>query len=153
MPKAELKTKTNPNGHHPVAVWVRFGFQLGSLEKKCSGLRGEPCRLHSVQPICPISHLWLISSFRIHPIKCMNQSSEMTMSKYCLKGYNTYMIEIAVKRIKSKSRWSFVEITSYLVGTVSSCPSWSTKGIHCFDMHKRPATVWKKPCSTWWNKS
>ena len=43
MPKAELKTKTNPNGHHPVAVWVRFGFQLGSLEKKCSGLRGKPC--------------------------------------------------------------------------------------------------------------
>ena len=33
----------NPNGHHPVAVWVRFGFQLGSLEKKCSGLRGKPC--------------------------------------------------------------------------------------------------------------
>ena len=43
LPKAELKTKTNPNGHHPVAVWVRFGFQLGSLEKKCSGLRGKPC--------------------------------------------------------------------------------------------------------------
>ena len=43
MPKAELKTKTNPNGHHPVAVWVRFGFQLGSLEKKCSSLRGKPC--------------------------------------------------------------------------------------------------------------
>ena len=33
LPKAELKTKTNPNGHHSVAVWVRFGFQLGSLEK------------------------------------------------------------------------------------------------------------------------
>ena len=33
LPKAELKTKTNPNGHHPVAVWVRFGFQLDSLEK------------------------------------------------------------------------------------------------------------------------
>ena len=47
MPKAELKTKTNPNGHHPVAVWVRFGFQLGSLEKKCSGLRGKPCTLPS----------------------------------------------------------------------------------------------------------
>ena len=28
-----MKTKTNPNGHHPVAVWVRFGFQLDSLEK------------------------------------------------------------------------------------------------------------------------
>ena len=26
-----------------MAVWVRFGFQLGSLEKKCSGLRGKPC--------------------------------------------------------------------------------------------------------------
>ena len=25
----ELKTKTNPNGHKEVAVWVRFGFQLG----------------------------------------------------------------------------------------------------------------------------
>ena len=25
----ELKTKTNPNGHRVVAVWVRFGFQLG----------------------------------------------------------------------------------------------------------------------------
>ena len=34
LPKAELKTKTNPNGHHSVAVWVRFGFQLDSLEKK-----------------------------------------------------------------------------------------------------------------------
>ena len=33
LPKAELKTKTNPNGHHFLAVWVRFGFQLGSLEK------------------------------------------------------------------------------------------------------------------------
>ena len=33
LPKAELNTKMNPNGHHPVAVWVRFGFQLGSLEK------------------------------------------------------------------------------------------------------------------------
>ena len=33
LPKAELKTKTNPNGHHPAAVWVRFGFQLDSLEK------------------------------------------------------------------------------------------------------------------------
>ena len=28
LPKAELNTKTNPNGHHPVAVWVRFGVQL-----------------------------------------------------------------------------------------------------------------------------
>ena len=60
LPKAELKTKTNPNGHHPVAVWVRFGFQLGSHEKKCSGLRGEPCRLESVKSICPISHLLLM---------------------------------------------------------------------------------------------
>ena len=33
LPKAELKTKTNPNGHHYVAVWVRFGFQLDSLKK------------------------------------------------------------------------------------------------------------------------
>ena len=33
IPKAELNTKTNPNGHHFVAVWVRFGVQLGSLEK------------------------------------------------------------------------------------------------------------------------
>ena len=33
LPKAKLKTKTNPNGHHSVAVWVRFGFQLDSLEK------------------------------------------------------------------------------------------------------------------------
>ena len=32
--KAELKTKTNPNGHHSMAVWVRFGFQLDLLEKK-----------------------------------------------------------------------------------------------------------------------
>ena len=45
LPKAELKTKTNPNGHHFVAVWVRFGFQLDSLEKKCSGLRGKPCKV------------------------------------------------------------------------------------------------------------
>ena len=28
LPKAELNTKTNPNGHHSVAVWVRFGVQL-----------------------------------------------------------------------------------------------------------------------------
>ena len=28
LPKAELNTKTNPNGHHPVAVWVRVGVQL-----------------------------------------------------------------------------------------------------------------------------
>ena len=27
--ESELKTKTNPNGHRVVAVWVRFGFQLG----------------------------------------------------------------------------------------------------------------------------
>ena len=33
LPKAELNTKTNPNGHHSVAVWVRFGVQLDSLEK------------------------------------------------------------------------------------------------------------------------
>ena len=33
LPQAELKTKTNPNGRHSVAVWVRFGFQLDSLEK------------------------------------------------------------------------------------------------------------------------
>ena len=26
--KAELKTKTNPNGHQSVAVWVRFAVQL-----------------------------------------------------------------------------------------------------------------------------
>ena len=25
----ELNTKTNPNGHRVVAVWVRFGVQLG----------------------------------------------------------------------------------------------------------------------------
>ena len=43
LPKAELKTKTNPNGHHSVAVWVRFGFQLNSLEKKWSAKRGKPC--------------------------------------------------------------------------------------------------------------
>ena len=30
---ADRVTKTNPNGYHPVAVWVRFGFQLDSLEK------------------------------------------------------------------------------------------------------------------------
>ena len=34
LPKAELKTITNPNGHHSLAVWVRFGVQLGSLENK-----------------------------------------------------------------------------------------------------------------------
>ena len=28
LPKAELNTKTNPNGHHSVAVWVRFGVHL-----------------------------------------------------------------------------------------------------------------------------
>ena len=33
LPKAGLKTDTNPNVHHSVAVWVRFGFQLDSLEK------------------------------------------------------------------------------------------------------------------------
>ena len=33
LPKAELNNKTNPNGHHYVAVWVRFVVQLGSLEK------------------------------------------------------------------------------------------------------------------------
>ena len=29
LSKAELKTKTNPNSHKVVAVWVHFGFQLG----------------------------------------------------------------------------------------------------------------------------
>ena len=29
LPKAELRTKTNTNGPHSVAVRVRFGFQLG----------------------------------------------------------------------------------------------------------------------------
>ena len=33
LPKAELKTKTNPNGPNSVAVWVRFRFHLDSLEK------------------------------------------------------------------------------------------------------------------------
>ena len=28
LPKAELNTKTSPNDHHYVAVWVRFGVQL-----------------------------------------------------------------------------------------------------------------------------
>ena len=41
LPKAELKTKTNPHGHHFVAVWVRFGFQLDLLEKKWSAQFGE----------------------------------------------------------------------------------------------------------------
>ena len=36
LPKAELNTKINPNGQQPLAVWVRFGFQLDSLEKKWS---------------------------------------------------------------------------------------------------------------------
>ena len=39
LPKAELNTKTNPNGHHSVAVWVRFGVQLD-----------YSCRLKSVSP-------------------------------------------------------------------------------------------------------
>ena len=29
-----MNTKTDPNGYHFVAVWGRFGVQLGSLEKK-----------------------------------------------------------------------------------------------------------------------
>ena len=33
LPKAELNTKTNPNGHHSVAVWVRFIVQLHYLRR------------------------------------------------------------------------------------------------------------------------
>ena len=33
LSKAEFNTKTNPNGRHSVVVWVRFGVQLGSVEK------------------------------------------------------------------------------------------------------------------------
>ena len=44
MAKAELKTKTNPNGQHSVAVWVHFGFQLDSLEKNWAAKRRELCR-------------------------------------------------------------------------------------------------------------
>ena len=33
LPKAKFNTKPNPNGHHFVAVWVRFGFQLGLRQK------------------------------------------------------------------------------------------------------------------------
>ena len=29
-----VENQMNPNGHHSFAVWVRFGFQLDSLEKK-----------------------------------------------------------------------------------------------------------------------
>ena len=36
LPKAELNTKTNPNGHICVAAWVRFGVQLDSIEKNDS---------------------------------------------------------------------------------------------------------------------
>ena len=31
--RIELKAKANPSGHHSEAVWVRFAFQLDSLEK------------------------------------------------------------------------------------------------------------------------
>ena len=41
LPKAELKTKTNPKSHHFVAVWVRFGFQLDSLEKSVPACMGK----------------------------------------------------------------------------------------------------------------
>ena len=47
LPKAELNTKTNPNGHHSVAVWVRFGVQLDFS-----------CRLKSV-PSNGIKRVWL----------------------------------------------------------------------------------------------
>ena len=33
LPKAESNTKSNPNGLHSVAFWVRFGVQLDSVEK------------------------------------------------------------------------------------------------------------------------
>ena len=33
LQKTELNTKTNPNSHHFVAVWVRVCVQLDSLEK------------------------------------------------------------------------------------------------------------------------
>ena len=33
LPKAELNAKTNPYGHHCVAVWVRSVVQLDSVEK------------------------------------------------------------------------------------------------------------------------
>ena len=42
LPKAELNTKTNPNGHHSVAVWVRFGVQLDySCRLKSASSTGE----------------------------------------------------------------------------------------------------------------
>ena len=50
LPKAELNTKTDPNGHHNVAVWIRFGFQLDSLEKKWSAKYGKPCKALSALP-------------------------------------------------------------------------------------------------------
>ena len=28
LQKAEFKTKTTPNGHHSVAVWVKFGVKI-----------------------------------------------------------------------------------------------------------------------------
>ena len=44
LPKAELNTKTNPNGHHSVAVWVRFGVQLDySCRLKSASSTGEKC--------------------------------------------------------------------------------------------------------------
>ena len=44
LPKAELNTKTNPNGHHSVAVWVRFGVQLDySCRLKSASSIGEKC--------------------------------------------------------------------------------------------------------------
>ena len=40
MPPIAVGRVENPNGHHSVAVWVRFGFQLDSLEKHLITLTG-----------------------------------------------------------------------------------------------------------------
>ena len=48
LQKTELKTKTDAKDHHSVAVWVRFGFKLDSLEKKWSCLGGKPWRCSNI---------------------------------------------------------------------------------------------------------
>ena len=59
--KAELDNKTNPNGHHFLAVWVRFGVQLDYSCRLKSVLSDAENRLDRLMrnQLVPV-YYWLI---------------------------------------------------------------------------------------------
>ena len=80
--EGRVENQTEPKRPHSAAVWVRFGFQLNSIEKKCSGLRGKPCTGVSRKKPQGVGFCFLLASNyeRERKIPTFSQKRQKTMS-------------------------------------------------------------------------